>query len=648
MAEFGGVGKQSTLLVWDADSSPPKTAGKTALWRSIADASSSNHVSLPLLVEANAESLKRRYLSWVYELGEVKVGGRRLIDQLQLRPGFSYWWMTMLAEKCNYSKSSQIDHVIRLLAFEEWAVEQSFNHLILASSDERLADCFRVWCAKSDLSFEWRRMPVEEGGRSRFKWLPHSARAVIWLFRYLVRRWPLKGVGLSAWRHAAGRATFASYSLNLKADAARAGKFESQYWGPLPEILRSSESKSNWIHLYVEDSLLPTAKKAAETFRRFNAVEKGVQTHVTVDTFLGWSVVCKSLRDWLRFRKFAKFLPSNICPSSGTGFDFWPLFQDEWRRSLEGQEGLSNFLSCNLLDSALRALPTQDVGVYLQENQAWEFAFIHAWQAAGHGRLIGTPHSTVRYWDLRYFFDPRNYLRTGNNDLPLPNRVALNGAAAMNVFHAGKYPPEQLVEVEALRYLYLDGSGVVGRVLPPKADTPRRILVLGDYDAIHTRKQLRLLEKTVHLLSENLLITVKPHPAFPIRAADYPGLKVKITNRVLSELLAEADIAYSSSITSAAVDAYCAGVPVVSLLDPSTLNMSPLRGRQGVRFVNTPEQLAHALVSDDVDLPRDFCADDFFCLDNAIPRWRNLLELTVGSQAEVLENNLWVCKNENA
>jgi surface carbohydrate biosynthesis protein (TIGR04326 family) len=633
MAELGGVGKQSTLLVWDVDSSPPKTAGKTALWRSIAGASSSNLVSMPLLVEANAENLKRRYLSWVYDLGEAKVGGQRLIDLLQLRPGFSYWWMTMLAEKCNYSKSSQIDHVIRLLAFEAWAAEHSFNHLILATSDERLADCFRSWCAKSDLSFEWRRTPEEEGRRSRFKRLPHSARAVIWLFRYLVRRWPLKGVGLSAWHHTAGRTTFASYTLNLKADAAKAGKFESQYWGALPGILGSSESKSNWIHLYVEDSLLPTAKKAAETFRRFNAVAKGTQTHVTVDTFLGWGVVCKSLRDWLRFRKFANFSFPNTCPSSDTEFDFWPLFQDEWRRSLEGAEGLGNFLSFNLLDSALASLPTQDVGVYLQENQAWEFAFIHAWQTAGHRRLIGTPHSTVRYWDLRYFFDPRNYVRTGDNDLPLPNLVALNGTAAMSVFQAGKYPSEQLVEVEALRYLYLDGNGVVARVLPPKADTPRRILVLGDYDASHTRKQLRLLENAVHLLPKNVLITVKPHPAFPVRAADYPRLKVKITHRVLFELLAEADIAYTSSITSAAVDAYCAGVPVVSLLDPSTLNMSPLRGRQGVQFVHTPEQLAHALVSEGIDFPRYFCANSFFCLDKTIPRWRNLLELTAGSQA---------------
>lgn len=54
---------------------------------------SSNATQIPFLVEGNAESLCARYLAWVYEPGEAIAGNARVVDHLELRPGFSYWWM---------------------------------------------------------------------------------------------------------------------------------------------------------------------------------------------------------------------------------------------------------------------------------------------------------------------------------------------------------------------------------------------------------------------------------------------------------------------------------------------------------------------------------------------------------------------------
>ena len=78
-------------------------------------------------------------------------------------------------------------------------------------------------------------------------------------------------------------------------------------------------------------------------------------------------------------------------------------------------------------------------------------------------------------------------------------------------------------------------------------------------------------------------------------------------------------------MTSAAVDAYSWGVPVVSVLDGEALNISPLRGNPSVRYVTNAEDLAAAL--------RTACGDiaagreEFFYLDRKLPRWRRLLEL---------------------
>ena len=61
--------------------------------------------------------MDKSYLAWVHDVGADEVAGRSLVERLELREGFSYWWMTPLSEKCNYSKSPQIDHAIRLLAY---------------------------------------------------------------------------------------------------------------------------------------------------------------------------------------------------------------------------------------------------------------------------------------------------------------------------------------------------------------------------------------------------------------------------------------------------------------------------------------------------------------------------------------------------
>ena len=273
----------------------------------------------------------------------------------------------------------------------------------------------------------------------------------------------------------------------------------------------------------------------------------------------------------------------------------------------------------------MKALPQQQQGVYLEENMGWEFGLIHAWRSAGHGRLIGTPHSTVRFWDLRYFFDPRSYPRTGNNDLPLPDRVACNGPVMLAAYKQAGYPAKDLVGVEALRYLHLSQTQRAIKSAACKKDEPVRLLILGDYLLDNTQLQMRLLMQALLLFPLQLSITVKPHPNCPIDPSDYPALQMRISVDPIAKLLDECDVAYTSAMTSASVDAYCAGVPIVAVLDPATLNLSPLRGCAGTLFASTSEELAGALISAANGQSIATNQPVYFTIDTQLPNWRRLL-----------------------
>lgn len=627
------VEKLNTLLIWDVEELPEATLGKIALWRSFTDRVSPNLVSIPTLVEKNANSLKRRYFAWIYSLGEAKIHGRRLVDHLELRPGFSYWWMTLSVLKSNYSELPHIGNAFKLMALEGWLVDQKFTHVKLVSTNALLSQCINAWCVNTGIIFEWQTLPVKAVQAEKVSWLrliyeslPSRLKALSWFIHYLVQRWPLKGVGLQEWRHSKGRVTFVSYLFNLVPVALNAGKFESPYWAHLPDALQRNNCNTNWLHIYVKDPLIPNASKAATVIRQFNAAGKGDQVHVTLDAFLGWRVLFGVLRD-LRVICRAKVMCQDISIlQTNVYFNLWPLFADDWQRSFDGVEALSNLLNLNLYEAALNVLPTQRIGVYLQENQGWEAALVHAWKTTGHGDLIGTPHGSVRFWDLCYFFDPHSYDRTFKNNLPMPDLVAVNGSAAMSAYLGGSYPESKLFEVEALRYLYLSEYSVV----TPKVSRPTGahlcVLVMGDYLLDNTKLQMRLLEQAAALLPKDTVFVIKPHPNCLVNPEDYPGLSMTVTMEPLSTLLAKCDVAYSSSLTAAAVDAYCAGVPIISVLDPGKLNMSPLRGCFGAVFVSTPDELANALtlvITSPVQAPG---ASDFFCLDITLQRWRGLLD----------------------
>lgn len=618
--------KNKTLLVWDFADSPPSGYHSIVLWQSFDCEYYPKAISMPKIVEEHADSLKKRYLKIIYDLGEKELDGRSIINQLQLSTGFNYWWLSLIIEKCNYSKSTWINDAIRLLAFESLINKIYINNIKLVSSNVLLASCFRLLCTKRKIIFDWQRLPeVKEKQylvKRSFKLLPEPLKSLVWLLYYVISRWPLKGVGVKEWKSTEGQITFISYLFNLEPTSS-AGHYESCYWAHLPDSLRQDGISTNWLHIYVEDREIPSARNAAELIHGFNQTSNKEQIHTTLDAFLDWKIIRSSLSDWISLYKINGNL-QKLGPSSlGEEFYLWPFIQKDINKSFYGKTALSNLIYFNLFKEALRSLPKQTKGFYLQENQGWEFGLIQAWRELTHGSLIGVPHTTVRFWDLRYFFDDRFYNNKTSNRLPRPSTVAVNGKLMRKCFIDGGYKQSELVDVEALRYLFLNTKNKNNNNSIDNDATV--ILVLGDYLAENTHLQMQLLDEAFPSISTNITLLVKPHPNCHIISSDYPRLKMDVTMDSIPSLLSKCNMAYTSNITSAALDAYCANVPVISILNPRTLNMSPLLGFDGIEFVSGAGELVVAINKIKNKKYNKIFPEDIFWLDESLPLWKNLL-----------------------
>ena len=618
-----------TINIWDSDLIPATQDCPDVLWRSYIESKNEKTVSIPRLVEKNSGYLKKIYLAWIFELGQVSVQGKRVVDHLEISHGFSFWWMSLISQKLNYSASPHITTAIRLLAFDLWTRDKNVDSITLTSENIALAKCIEQWCLERRVLFFWKSMPSKKKsitiGRKIYKFLPDIVKGLAQFIRRIWTCWPLRGVGKSAWMSSNGEISFFSYLSNIDQTGDWKGEFKSRFWTKLPGELSKNDCKTNWLHIYCADPSHPTAKHAKVKLEDFNKMGRGEQIHTSLESFLSWPVILRALKDWFGVVKFAKILEPVVSKVDAQGVHLWPLFKEEWYSALSGVSPISDILNLNLLKEAVGLLPKQRVGVYLYEQQAWELALIHCWRGEGHGLVVGAQHTTMLDWNLRNFHDPRSYERVNSNDLPMPDILAVNGPAAMKVAKKNGYPKNRLLEVEALRYLYLEDLPKDKNLIQHKKINQLRVLVLGDYLAVNAENQMDLLLGALHSMSRDVKVTVKPHPALKMNVADYPGIDITLVTDPLQDLLWGYDVAYSSPVTSAAVDAYCFGLPVITALDSDALNLSPLRNYDDVCFVSTSEELSGALNSITLRDVEAYEKKEFFNLDSELPRWKELL-----------------------
>ena len=623
----------SSVVVWDNTADPDHASATQVLcWRSYAQGESI--ASIPRYLEEHAESIRETYLAFIHALGEHRIAGRRVIDHLDLGDGFSLWWMTLIAEKSPL-KSPRIYDCLRLIALEEILTEKRPAELMLVSSNRALSAAIGGLCKSLSITYRWQRSRTpkpESSLRRLYSALPSAVRGVLSL-RYVAIRWPLWRLQNTEWFSGPNATFFCSYFIHLDPTLCARGQFYSRQWGELPQFLHEGGMRTNWLQLFLVSAAVPDVRRGVSWVQRFNRDACNQGRHTFLDNYLTWRTLLGALKNWWwlnRVRWRLSGIRSAFNPR-GTGLCLWPILRSDWLASLTGPSGMSNCLYVALLDAAFAAAPHQRIGLYLYENQPWEMALLRAWRRHGHGQIVGVQHSTTPFWYLPHSISPGSQ---GSGAAPMPDCLAVNGPAARSAFVGAGIPLEKLVEVEALRYLGLaalactrraesrPGRGVERAVCGRPA---LKVLVLGEIAPLSMTHLLKLLEDAFEFIPLGFKFTLKAHPGHAVSLADYPRLRVEQTDLALGELLGDYDIAIAANSTSAAVDAFVAGLPVIIGLHGGSLNLSPLRCQAGVRFVSTSKELVDALRAAACGGAGDRDREDFFFLDPGLPRWKRLL-----------------------
>jgi surface carbohydrate biosynthesis protein (TIGR04326 family) len=631
-------------MVWDQPDAPIDGMEGVLLWQSYTNISSI--FSIPRYLEDHAERLRAKYLAFIHDLGESRIKGKRIADHLDVGDGFSFWWMTKLAEKSPF-KSPRIYDCLRLMALEEILLERRPQKLTLRSLDHDLASAMRILCRSLKIVFYW-QLTSSKGTRwslrQFYRKLPHPIQGLIVLLLHIVLRWPLR-VAKQQWFPSKLSIFICSYFIHLDGAAMKQGRFYSRQWEQLPSLMRDNGFQINWLQHFLTSSVVPKIKTGIDSLTLFNLDSNNQGLHAFLDSYLTLGLVIRALKKWIKLNQVAwrvRCFSSCFYPSASNAW-LWPILRDDWLSSVAGSAASINCLWFELFDAAMRDIPSQKHGFYVCENQGWERAFLHAWRTYGHGKIIGFQHATVPFWHLYYFDDPRTINSKKKCDMPLPDQIAVNGPVAKSALTGCGYVTDQLVEVEALRYLSLTGIAAKINLRAATSQLSKtiqseteiiRILILGDMISKSNHNLLSMLDVAAKSLPSNYIFTFKPHPGLHVDLGGYTVINADQTTERLDKILDKFDMAVSANSTSAAVDAFLAGVPVIIGLDGSSFNLSPLRGQSGVCFVGTNEEMLMAL-KNQIQSQRVSQAQDLFWLDCDLPRWHHLLSTMNNSEAKL-------------
>ena len=201
------------LRILDNGLVPAESRELVVVWKGKSDPYRENVVMLADYIESNANVLREQYLALIHDLGDRKIFGKTVVEYLQVRTGFSIWWMTPLAEKCNYAKSPYIEDIIRLMALQMYICDLDLEHIILESSDPLLTKTLKDWCLRRRIKFSivHSDMPTKTL-KSIINNTPQILLGLGWLLMRVIKRWPLKGQGIEPWLKSDSKFFFFSYS----------------------------------------------------------------------------------------------------------------------------------------------------------------------------------------------------------------------------------------------------------------------------------------------------------------------------------------------------------------------------------------------------------------------------------------------------
>lgn len=392
-----------------------------------------------------------------------------------------------------------------------------------------------------------------------------------------------------------------------------ANGWRSPYFGSLPEQLVASGISVGFLHLHADGPVTVAPSVVRDAVKNVSSLQT---RHALVADAMSPGAWLRAFRSW---QKVARRLPTESQLSAQIPADselarLWPWWGASLRRSVRGGHGVRAALLTEMFGSVLRANDKTKLWVVAFEGQGWESCLARQLDAAG-VRWLPYVHTMMRPWDLR--------ARTFLSEYPV-QQLAIHGLHDRTELSSLGV---SLVDVEALRYQHLASASRQIEDKSKGSDTATWLVVGGgDCENSHSELVDVLTAMRQRGVTRHLVARWHPQCTRPVGEA-VQGVEFSVER--LNDLARRADVALMVG-RAAPLDTYLAGIPSCYLLSSSGLEMSPVEENPGHHAANNADDAVSWMMS--AEGRKGFIApiDDYFVVDDALPRWMSLVKKLIG------------------
>ena len=559
-------------------------------------------------IDKNSDILKKQYLNIVFEISNLKINKQSFRKSLEYN-GHSLWEMSLVHEK-NIYKNEYIFKTIKYLALKTIISKNSNKKIKITSLEKDLENILKKNFTNLSIEFEKSHLSLREKFKNiLLKNILFNHIYFLYFFLKNCNFSKIKDIKFSKKKY-----IIFSYFTHYDSLKFSNKVFYPKQWSNLWEIL--SENK-NFLQLFLPN------KKFKFFYQIKNFIIKKKIENLNYKNFLNTNIYFEYYnlikRDFKKLMLKINFNEIESLFKDNKNYEFFFKINKElFISSFSGYTLLQNLLWIKLFDNVLSNIPKHDYGIFLYENQPWEKALITSWKKFQNGKLIGYSHTTINYWHLNYFNDP-NYNLSEDFEKYSPNLIAVSSEISKNFLIKQSIKPEKIIEVEALRYLW-----ILEKSKKKLENKNKKILFLGDYKESTNKKLLNVLnESKLDLINSGFELSFKSHPAKSIKIFD---TRINLINEDLESLVDKYQYVVSSNTTSAIIEVLSCGINTLLFKDKNNFDLSPLKNtiiEKEINFFYSKQDFLNKIMVSKNDVKPIY----YYYLDRNIIKWKKILEI---------------------
>ena len=521
-------------------------------------------ISVPLELERQGDLIRSEFLDLIYEYSFKKINGKYLVDYFDINRN-NYWWSSLFIETDNVYQSPHYNDILKILILEKILSKYPLvKNLRIDLKNKKIKKILHKRYFKNRKRFNYFNLIFLKNLIYHIiKGFLTFNKLIFCMLRYKdiinFNKNNIKSNSKILFNH------FSSSQI-------KNNKFNSKYWGDLPNLINERHDLV-WLNMLHSDF----KKSKVIDINKFINNNCFNQHHIFIESKLNFKLIIKSFFEWLilifnyiRVHNTFKLIRfNNLC--------IWDIIETDIYKSFLSSKAVFNILYANLFNEVLSTIPLKSELYILYEGQGWESLLINNWKQKIKSSVYLVSHDAKRYWDMRYQYSAKMFKNKYFNNFPIADLYISHGNYASENM-ANFIPENKIYRAEALRFNNLK---IIKKY---KINKPYKILILSSASFSLTNTLLNISNQFLKKYPGEFNFLFKPHPDTIIQNFNYENIRLLDPKVLLSDIVKSADLVFTSASTSAALDAYLTGINVITLLDKSLPNISPLYNCNGIKY----------------------------------------------------------------